>query len=425
MNEKKSRYLTEGTRGLVTIFQLTLIISLFLPFSFQAIAATKTDANILIYSTSHTDITYTKEKTGYIQVGITSFAPILRVTVDGLRRRLVFNSQAEFEIPYTLDKSRPLVIKLLVITQQGIGEKTFILHLGEKPPPPKPPLQFIALFSLVNTDNVNNESPEKQKDTATKTVLTFVPQYRLTWSVKNEWLLKGVILREKYTEQAFQGKETSFTQLVTEYQRTGTAWGDIAVGLGENDIRMNNKSLLRGENETSLETFYYLRALWKWKKGPRFTVTLENKKKDFKLAIRTLEDNQDSVAQTVKSQLSFKVYGIKTKLLGQYTRNEASISFHDSTSFRGNMTLSKAMGKWTSAWTYDYKKTDKYIVDTRVTGTGVQEKRESATNSIKLGYKFTPKTSLALLLKNKNQRSNVKDANYKNNSASLVLTLIF
>ncbi len=171
-----------------------------------------TDPNVLIFSSTHGPVNYTKEKTGIIKIGITSFVPILRVTVDGYRRRLVLNSQAEFEIPYRVTEEKPTIYKVRVFTDIGVSEKVFEFHYGDKPKPLPPPLVFISLLGITSTDNVDSASLEETKDSASKITLTLVPQYRFFLG-KNSSLTITIIITHNNCLKLQISKVTKLTKV--------------------------------------------------------------------------------------------------------------------------------------------------------------------------------------------------------------------
>lgn len=409
------------------ITRLALVLPLIACFfSIPLFAQDKIDNNVLIYSPTHAPITYTREKKGTIKVGITSFAPILRVTVDGYRRRLVLNSQAEFEIPYNVSETKPTIYKVRVFTDAGVSEKVFEFHYGDKPKPPPPPFMFITLLGITSTDNVDNASVDETKTSASKTTLTLVPHYRFFWGRENNSVgVKGIVLREKFSEEEYQNKEISYTQLAFEYHKNETFYGDLFFTLGFNQIALNNKNVLRGENETGDEQFFNFGSTFKFGATTKLKMQLEYKIKDSKLAESIPDDNLDAVEQSLKTQLNFQAFGMKGKLKTKISINDALIEFHDSTTVNLSLGLDYKYKNWKPAWSYAIKEKNKEVVDTRFTGTGVKDQKTLGTMILKVGYKIAAKSLITFQYKSKNQSSNVLDANYEVNETSLVLTQIF
>ncbi len=89
------------------------------------------DPNIIIFSRSHGSVSYETQKSGNLQIGVTSFFPIRSVMVNDDSVSGAGDSVADITFPYQLDLGKNEFI-VVVETKKGKSEKQYTIHLDEK-----------------------------------------------------------------------------------------------------------------------------------------------------------------------------------------------------------------------------------------------------------------------------------------------------
>jgi len=400
-------------------------VLLFCGSSIGFVAYSSDDPNILIFSSTHTPESYQKTNSGVIKLEIVSFEPIQKVTVNGNKQELPIDRQLKFEIPYQLsdppNNSTNFVVE--AATDSGKAQKAFSVTFGAKPRPKKTPFLLIGIVGLTHNDNVNSVSSDLTKEAATKLVLTVVPIYTIPLAADQDLVIKGVVLREKYSDTDYEGKEVSYTQAAAQWIQKKTSFGELSADAGINDIRLKNANPLVGETETSKEVFVGGALKQKLADKSTWNVGLKYKIKD--TIAEALNPNYDSDAAELKLSGGYTttLADIKTKLKGSYTINDAKGLYMDSTAYSTSVKGSQPIDKWTPS--LQAKTTTKTMAEADPLKENLIPYTTTNTLTAKLAYKLFPKSVIALELKMKNATSNVDASVFDQNLAILSFTQIY
>ena len=379
------------------------------------------DGNILIFSPSHEPVSYVKEKQGTLKIGITAFSNLLHADVNGQKIPIKNDSQIEFSVPYTL-KSKATPFEITTFTKEGKARKKFIIHFGNKPKRRKPPFQLIAILSAAQVDNLNNVPAETTEPvSASKAVLTLVPQYDFKIGDQSVLRFKGILLREKYAKEEYQSRETSYTQAAIEWEERKTFLGTLTAGVGWNFIRLNNSNFI-GENGVSEETYFSGEVKNIISKTTNWKVGLEYKNKDATADAAEIDNETDGTEITFNSAFNFKLGPLKNKTKLSYTVNDAVGKYQDYSSASATYKLSIPIGDFTPSLGYSYKYKQMKIVNP---SESVKPEYATSSTSAKIKYKLFPGTSFTLGYKNKNQVSNLASSTYIANTVTLSAIQIF
>ncbi|MFH2129702.1 MAG: Ig-like domain-containing protein [bacterium] len=379
------------------------------------------DPNLLIFSPSHEPVSYVKEKQGILKIGITAFSSVLHADVNGVTVSIPQDTQVEFELPYSL-KSKSTPFEITAYTNQGKARKKFIIHFGEKPKPRKPAFQLISILSAVQVDNLNNR-PSGSSDivTATKGVLTIVPQYELKIRDQSVLRIKGILLREKYAKDEYQNRETSYSQAAIEWEERKTFLGTVIAGVGWNFIRMNNNNFI-GENGISEETFFNCTVKDKTSKTGGWEIGLEYKNKDATADAANIDNETDGTEVTLRGSVKFGLGSVDNKTKISYSLNDAVGKYQDYTSASAAYTISAPIGNFTPSLGYTYKFKQMKIFNPTE---NARPEYGSGSISAKIKYKLFPRTSFTLDYKSKDQVSNLANSTYTVNTVTLSVIQIF
>ena len=356
---------------------------------------------------------------------IVSFDPIQKVTVNGENQNLPIDRQLKLDIPYQLSDppDNKAEYEIVAFTETGSARKTFTVHFGAKPKPKKSPFVLIGIAGLAQTDNVNSVGSDFTKESATKMVLTAVPMYTIPLDKNQKLVIKGVVLREKYNDTDYEGKEVSFTQAATQWVHKKTPFGELSADAGVSDIRLTNANPLVGETETSKEAFVGGAIKQTLADKTTWNVGLQYKIKD--TIAEALNPNYDSDAAELKLDggYSTKLADINTRIKASYAINDAKGVYMDSATYSASVKSSLPIGKWTPS--LQVNTSTKTMSEADPLKNNLIPYTTTSTLTGKLSYKLFPKSIVALELKMKNATSNIDASVFDQNLATLSFTQIF
>jgi len=383
---------------------------------------TAEDQNTIIYSYSHAPETYTKKQSGVLKVGITSFNPIVKVEINSVQVAEAGDSKVNISYPFTL-KDGPNIFEVNVITEKGTSGKQFMIYLGKKPKPQKPVFRLIGIAGLSSLDNVTSAASGSDPKSGSKLSLTLVPRYQL-YSDKHSILnLKGILLREKFSDSGFSSNEISFTQVAVEWVQLKTSLGMITAEAGFNDIKTDNANPLIGKDETMSEIFLSGKMKQQLGKSDSWHVGLKYKMKDSKATVTDPDVEADAAVISLKSGIDYKLNKIGTSSKVEYIINDAKGKYEDSSSIKLGIMGKYPMGKLTPSAGYRYSIKTKSNSNPSVSTSAQEDKLSTLT--LKIGYQLWKQGQLSLDIKNKNQASNVDASVYSANIITLSCTHVF
>ncbi len=398
---------------------LILIVSVAY-ISLAASAALAEDGNIIIFSQSHGPVSYESQAQGILKIGVTSFYPITEITVNGDPVTGSGDSVAQIDFPYQLVAGTN-EFQIVVATDKGKKEKRFSINLGKKPAAGKKPFQLIGIAGVSSLDNVASASEGTLS--GSKLSLIVVPQYDVTMGKRSTLRIKGVLLRERFSESEFSGQEISYTQIFVQWLQKKTFLGDLSAGMGMNDIRTDNKNPLLGADQSMTESF--IATELKRKLGADLSLDLQAvvKLRDSKVEISSENYDADAREAGLTAGLGFKNLGIGGTVKIGYSINDAMGDYEDSSTAKYGLKLNYPVGDFVPGVGYAYKEKTK----TNENASGIKQKDKAATTQVKLNYKWKllADSQLSLTWKSKTQTSNVSTSDYSATVTTLALIYIF
>jgi hypothetical protein len=379
------------------------------------------DSNILIFSSSHGGVAYQQEKEGVLEIGITSFKPILQMDLNGVLIDSDKDTKAQLSHAYSLEE-KETEFKVTVVTAAGKAQKRFTVFYGKKSKPSVRAFQLISILESANIDNVNSAADSASKKAASKTVLTLVPGYTMQMGETSRLRLRAILLREKYAEKDYFAKEILYTQVSVSWLEKTTLLGDIFGGLGLNDIGTDNESLLRGENESAVESFINaglnqeLNDVFSW--DLKWTYKLIEAKNEPANA----DDNSDGGAWSLKSGLKYKIAGFTTAAKIGYTATDAKGKYQDNASTQFKLKLAYPLERITPSVSYTAKDKTMKAEDARK---GLTPNYKTGTLTLKADYKMFPSFRLGFSYQNVQNTSNVGTAEYTATTIAMSAMHIF
>ena len=377
------------------------------------------ESHIIIHSTSHGPLTYTKEKIGVLKIGVTAFRPIIQLRVNNTEKSVPKDTQAEIEHTYSLVEGKN-EFTVTVVTEGGRQQKSYIIHLGEKPKPAQPRLQMIGAIGLTALDNVTSVEPLDEKENGYKISGTFIPKFRFTSEGKSEAYIKAIVHREKFTNQDYESEEMAFTQILLQLVDKNFNLGEIRFEIGKNDVRTDNINPLLGADENVGEKLFSCMIIRKRNRVDNWNVKVEFKETDSKNIVTHEYLDSDAEITTVKGGLTKTYFGLNGTIKAGYRINNAKGRFKDSSGLNLGFKIKYPMRNWSATWAYDQKQDTMDVANPFLDN--IKQEDIQTIVSVKIGYKIFESGLLIVDAKAGKQTSNLADANYRANitTASLV-----
>lgn len=404
-----------------------LLFCLLLP---NIYAEESNDPDLLIFSTTHPEIRYTRKKKDVIKVEIVSFSSIQSVDFNGELVEVTDDHHLKFEMPYDLSTfpEEKATFTITARTEAGIAQKSYVVNFGSKPG--KAPFQMVGIFSLTSNDNIYSSPEDQDKDNDIKAVIAVAPRYSFSVGKNSTLVLKGILLREKYSNDDYKDKEISYTQLAVGWVEKKTSWGTLSADIGYNDIRMENANILVGEEETSMEAFVRGKVEQSVTKRSRWNAALQLKVKDADATPSNINYESDANEYTLTGGLKEPLLllnpesrAFKTSVDGSIAMNDAKGKYMDSNTIWLRAKLGYPIDQWTPEVTLKSQLKTMAIEDP------LKENKVpsylTTTLSMKLKYRLFKKTILAFEMKHKNVDSNIEASTYKQNLMTLSVAQVF
>jgi len=377
------------------------------------------DPNVLVFSPSHEEISYVQVKTGVLKVEVTAFDPILQVDVNGKRFEVKKDTKATIELPYTL-KARTTKFQVSVVTEKGLGQKTFVVNYGNKGDGPS--FMLITILSRQSLDNIDKVAATGTKKKATKSTVIMVPQFTYRLSPKHALGIKGLVLREKYADKVYLSREAAFNQLAFDWTWKGSFVGKLVTKVGWNDIRTDNSKLSNGKVRLLSETFFGISAQQKWGKKTSLTTALEGKNSNAIAKAASIDNETDAVVSTLDIKAKTDFFGVSTQLVLQGISTQAVGKYKDTSASKGGLKFSGKL--WgTSPSLYVFQKTTEYKIYNPTVS--AKQKNVDQQGELKLSYPLVKGLNLGVEYKHKTSTSNVGVAKYTLGTAGINLTHIW
>ncbi len=400
---------------------LSLFVSLFKNVQAQE---SQKDLNLLIFSSTHGPVTYTKQKVGQIHVEMVSFDRISEIEVNGIKKDLESSRHVLFYIPY--DISGPnlssATIEIVAYTEKGHAKKIFTIHGGQKPKPKKSPLQLIGILGVSTNDNIEKVDDSSEKTSAEKMAATVASKYSIPVGVDSTFQVKGVLLREKYAKDENKIYEISYTQLAVAWIERKTPLGKLTAELGFNDIRTQNSNPLLGDTHSAKQAFISASMKHKLEKGSNWSLALKSNYNDTVEEPDNMNNDTDGLETTISAATKLKILGGTAIAKASYEIKDAKGKYEDYDNKMAKIIIRYPIGAWIPSLEYGVSQETKSIVDP--SQGNVRPVETISTGAMKLAYRVSPKIIPSLTYKHKNLSSNVDDTDYNQNTMTLSLTIV-
>jgi len=377
------------------------------------------DPNVLVFSPSHDEISYVKKRSGVLKVGITTFDPITQLDVNGKLIPVKSDTKAEFEFPYKL-KARTTKFQVSVVTAQGLGQKTFVVHLGRKGDGPS--FTLISILSSQQIDNIGKVGTGTVKAKATKSSLIVLPQFTYRFSSTQAVGIKALVLREKYADKTYLSREAAFNQLAFDWAWKGSYLGDLVSKVGWNDIRTDNSSLSNGKTPLISETFVGFSAKQKWGPKTSLSTSLEGKNSNAVAKAASIDNETDAVVKTLKIQAKTNFWAVSTQLSLQAVQTDAIGKYKDTSVAKGGLKFSGKVLGVSPSLTVFQKTTTYKIYNPSVSAA---QKTVDQQGELKISYSLFKGLNLGVEYKHLTSSTNVGVPKYTLGTAGISFTHIW
>lgn len=382
--------------------------------------STADDPHILIFSETHLPNSLVKNKTGELRIVASAFDPIRHIDINGTPFQFNENTKVVVTFPFELEEG-PNDFVVTVSTDEGSQQKTFNISYEKKTKPKKRSLQIIAKADIASLDNVT--SADKNEKSGTKLVGTLVPLYTMPIGTGSTIQFRGIILREKYSDDDFSANEISYTQLFVQWLKKGMPIGDVNVGLGYNDIRTNNENPAIGEDESLTE----IRVVGGLKRKLMVDLTLDIQLdvalKDSKVDVASSNDEADGREVTILTGALYQFLGIRSGGYLEYTDTDAEGKYQDAATTGFKLKADYSIADFVPGLELAYKE------KTRKNGNAADVKQTDkiSTATIKVDYKWKvlADSQWTASWRSKKQESNVSTAEYSAAITTVGFTYLF
>ncbi|HIA56518.1 MAG TPA: hypothetical protein EYM80_07465 [Deltaproteobacteria bacterium] len=384
------------------------------------------EEDILIFSLSPDLV---KEADGEFLVQVSAFSPLKSVSINGRNQPLAPKSyQAKFGVDYHL-KPGENFFEIKVVTESGETEQEFIVFFETKEikrdAGKVKPFMLIVILGWADDDNTNNVPSGTTKVHSTKSSFVLVPVFNQKITYFSTFSVKGLITGDRQQKSEFKSREFMLKQLAFEWTTRKTFLGDVTFGVGANRLSTKDTQKTSSYRDSwfskykraGADSFINFGFKFGADKGTEWSVKFDHKLK--------------SVPGTPSSkglENSFKI-GAKNKFgiyktyfnLGQSTTNLQDDS-KDKAKVDGSAKLNMPLKPVLLSLQAQLSESKDRLANST---TGIKTKSRKKTYKFGVTYPLASWLILAYSRKLEQQESNLTNKDYKKNSNSLQLTMIF
>ena len=384
------------------------------------------EEDILIFSLSPDLV---KAADGVFLVKVSAFSQLNSVSINGQNQPLAPGSyQANFGVDYHLKPGENFFV-INAATREGEREQEFIVFLETKEIKRDAgrvkPFMLITILGYADDDNTNSVSSNSTKVSSSKSSFVLVPVFNQKITYFSTLSVKGLITGDQQQKTEFESREFMLKQLALEWKTRKTFLGDLIYSVGANRLSTKdtaNTSSFRDQwfskyKQAGADTFSNLAFKSGTAEGTKWSLKFDHK-------LKTVPGTPGS--KGTENSLSL---GAKNKF-GKY-KTDFSVS-QTNTNLQDD---SKDKAKVTGSAKFSFPlKPVLLSLQTQLaesnylTGnstTGIKTKTRKKTYKFGVTYPLASWLILAYLRKLEDQESNLINTDYKKNSNSLQLTMIF
>lgn len=392
----------------------------------QSTLVSAVEEDILIFSLSPDLV---KEADGELLVQVSAFSPLKSVSINGRNQPLAPKSyQAKFGVDYQLEPGEN-IFEIIATTEEGENEQEFIVFFETKEikrdAGKVKPFMFITILGYADDDNTNSVSNGSAKVSSSKSNFVLVPVFNQKITYFSTFSVKGLITGDQQQKSEFESREFMLQQLTLEWKTRKTFLGDITFGVGAN--RLSTKDTAKTSSyrdswfskykKAGADSFINLGFGFGADIGTKWSVKFAHKLKSVP-GTPSSKGTANSLSFGAKNKFgkfktNFSLSSATTNLLDD-SKDKSKVSGSVKLSFPLKPVLLSLQTKF--AETND---------QTANSITGIKTKSRKSTYKFGITYPLASWMILAYTRKMEGQESNLINKDYKKNSNSLQLTMIF
>ena len=409
--------------SLLCMIIFVLFLFLYLP---HFAAATTSEAEILIFSLSAEKV---KEPKGVLKIQISTFSPILQVTVKGKAQKFPKGASLVWlKIPYSLE---PGVNIFEVYVKTKLGEaKKIIRTIYETPEflnksKLGDPFQLITILGATTSDNIEKVEDNDNKSKAFSSNMLLVPSYRYDIFNDSSIFLRGVLMGDQHHNGKYASKKVLFKQASIEWEERESWAGVLTLAVGTNEAGTREipvtsaprDSISKKYKRATRDNVYTIKAKQELEKGTTWNWQLDRKKKH-------VEGSHDDsgYSTTLTAGYVTPVFGLKTTLGGTLENTNLNGTYKDTNVLKTKLKVDYPIQPVVLGLQHDFSQTEDKIADPSLSG---KTKTRNRAFALSVTYPAAPWCIFGLTQKHERQSSNIVGKTYKLNTTQLQVILIY
>ena len=402
-----------------------VLLSILLSFLCSSVQA-QSEAEILIISLSPPTV---DKASGTLQLQISSFSSITRITVNGKSQKFPENTTLHsLSFPYELT---PGANNFNIVVQTELGQEQKSVSILYKIPEDqaqskteaKPAFSMIGIFAYTTSDNINKTSGS-QESAATGSMI-FVPSYRLNQGSDSNLSLKGVLMGNRQLDAQYQSKDLRFKQVSLEWLDKKTSLGEMTVAVGHNeagswdepqtadsrDMMFSQYKRAATANFASFNSKNILskKDFWQWQL-------------DYKQKGTGVNTNDTEIEIGLLAAYKTLLRGVQTRVQAGLVDTKNDGETEGNSAIKAQVKLTYPVMSLPVIFRYDHIQTE----DKASTASfGGKEKQQDRAFSLGVNYQINSAFVLSLAQKRDSHDSNVSGRNYTVNRSQLQIIFIY
>lgn len=384
------------------------------------------EEDILIFSLSPDLV---KATDGVFLVKVSAFSQLKSISINGQDQPLPPESyQANFAIDYHLKPGENFFV-INATTIEGEREQEFIVFFETKEikrdAGKVKPFMLITILGYADDDNTNSVSSSSTKVSSSKSSFVLVPVFNQKITYFSTLSVKGLITGDQQQNSEFESREFMLKQLALEWKTRKTFLGDIIFSVGSN--RLSTKDTDKTSTyrdpwfskykQAGADSFTNLAFKFGTAKGTKWSLKLDHK-------LKSVPGTPSSKGTANSLNLGAKNKFGKYKT--DFSLSQSITNLQDDSNDKSKLTASAKFSfpvKPVSLSLQTQLAQSKNLTANSITG--INKKTSKKTYKFGVTYPLASWLILAYSRKLEDQESNLTNKDYKKNSNSLQLTMIF
>jgi hypothetical protein len=384
------------------------------------------EEDILIFSLSPDLV---KAADGVFLVKVSAFSQLKSVSINSQNQPLAPESyQASFAVDYHL-KPGENFFEINASTEEGEREQEFIVFLETKDikrdAGKVKPFMLITILGYADDDNTNSVSSSSTKVSSSKSSFVLVPVFNQKITYFSTLSVKGLITGDQQQKSEFESREFMLKQLALEWKTRKTFMGDVIYSVGANRLSTKdaaNTSSYRDPwfskyKQAGADTFTNLAFKSGASEGTKWSLKFDHK---LKTVPGTPASKGTENLLSLGAKNKFGIY--KTDFSLSQTNTNLQDDSKDKEKVTGSAKFSFPLKPVLLSLQTQLAESNNLTANST---TGIKTKTRKKTYKFGVTYPLASWLILAYSRKLEDQESNLINTDYKKNSNSLQLTMIF